>query len=132
VLRALGALVLKLLLQLCLGAGDLGHIGPSFLHEELVQDRARLEQLSLLGHVRLCLLLGAVQGVALLLHQLEAIHLPPALLIELLQRLGLGVDVLHVLLGADDILQVLQQTLVVGVHRRGIGAGHGRRRRAAG
>ena len=66
------------------------------------------EALALLGHEGFGFAPGVVQDVLLLLDELEAVHLAGALLVELLERLARGVDGLDVLVGADDVLEVLQ------------------------
>jgi hypothetical protein len=87
-LDRLGVLVVPafLLLQpqtqgLTLG-GDALQLRARIRAAPLQQQRLGRRDLALLGHERLRLSLGAAERVALLLHQLQAVDLPPPLVVE--------------------------------------------------
>ena len=115
VLCGLCLFLLELCLELGDGFGNLGDVIARILDVHLVRDGLVPEALALLGHEGLGFLPGVVEDVLLLLDKLEAIDLAGALLVQLLQSFALLLDGLDVLVGADDILEVLEEALVAGV-----------------
>ena len=107
VLGGFGLFLLELAVEVGDGLGNLGDVIGRILDVHLVRDRLMAEALALLGHEGFGFAPGIVQDVLLLLDELEAVHLAGALLVELLERLARGVDGLDVLVGADDVLEVL-------------------------
>jgi hypothetical protein len=61
-----------------------------------------------------------LQRLLLGLNNAQSVHLLPAFLVELLDRLGGFLDRLLVLGRADDVFQILEQTILVLVARLGL------------
>mmetsp|Transcript_42415 Transcript_42415/g.62376 ORF Transcript_42415/g.62376 Transcript_42415/m.62376 type:complete len:518 (+) Transcript_42415:2399-3952(+) len=110
-------LLRQLLFEFRLLFGLLAQLLARVLEVQLIKSSLFGDELPLLCHELLRLLLGTAEIATLLFHDFQLVHLLPALFIQHIHLLARLLDLLNELVGANDILEILEHASFVFITR---------------